>query len=73
MSRKATYLDNTAMESFFHILKCETVYLYDYKTYDDIAKAVEDWINYYNNDRMKEKLGGTSPVQYRLYSTEQVA
>jgi transposase InsO family protein len=54
MSRKATCLDNAAMESFFHLLKCETVYLHDYESYDDVAQAAADWIDYYNNTRIKQ-------------------
>jgi putative transposase len=73
MSRKATCLDNAAMESFFHILKCETVYLYDYQSFDEVAQAAADWIYYYNNYRIKQKLDGKSPVQYRLLTTEQIA
>ena len=37
--RKATCLDNAAMESFFHLLKCETVHLYDYDTYEEVAQS----------------------------------
>jgi transposase InsO family protein len=57
MSRKATCLDNAAMESFFHLLKCETVYLHNYESYDDVALAAADWLDYYNNTRIKQKLG----------------
>jgi hypothetical protein len=63
MSRKATCLDNAAMESFFHLLKSETVHLYDYQSFEEVAQAEADWISYYNNDRIKEKLGGKSPVK----------
>lgn len=73
MSRKATCLDNAAMESFFHILKCETVYTHHYETYEEVKTAVTKWIHYYNNQRIKVKLGGKSPVQYRILTTEKVA
>lgn len=73
MSRKATCLDNAAMESFFHLLKSETVHLYHYQSFEEVAKAAKDWISYYNNDRIKEKLGGKSPVNYRLLTTEKSA
>jgi putative transposase len=73
MSRKATCLDNAAMESFFHILKCETVYSHHYETYEELKTAVTEWIHYYNYRRIKEKLGGKSPVQYRTLTTENVA
>jgi putative transposase len=70
MSRKATCLDNASIESFFHLLKCETVYVQDYQSFEEVAQAAVDWIDYYNNIRIKQKLGGKSPVQYRLISTE---
>lgn len=73
MSRKATCLDNAAMESFFHLLKCETIYSHYYKTYEEVKIAVTEWIHYYNNQRIKEKLGGKSPVQYRILTTEKIA
>lgn len=73
MSRKATCLDNAAMESFFHLLKCETVHLHDYQSYEEVAKAALEWIYYYNNNRIKQKLGGKSPVQYRTLTTQQIA
>ncbi|MCM3571544.1 IS3 family transposase, partial [Neobacillus mesonae] len=73
MSRKANCLDNAAMESFFHLLKCEKIYHHDYKSFEDVAHAAADWISYYNNYRIKEKNGGKSPVQYRLLTTGQSA
>jgi putative transposase len=71
MSRKATCLDNAAMESFFHLLKCEIFYLNDYQSFEEVVQAATEWIYYYNNHRIKEKLGGRSPVQFRLLNTEQ--
>jgi putative transposase len=61
------------MESFFHLLKSETVHLYDYQSYEEVAQAAADWISYYNNERIKEKLGGKSPIKYRLLTTEKSA
>ncbi|WP_370876285.1 IS3 family transposase [Neobacillus ginsengisoli] len=73
MSRKATCLDNAAMEGFFHLLKCETVYLYDYQSFEEVSQAAADWISIYNNYRIKEKLSGKSPVKYRLLTTEEAS
>jgi putative transposase len=61
------------MESYFHLLKCETVYLHEYQSYEEVAQAASDWIIYYNNYRIKEKLGGKSPVKYRLLTTKQAS
>ncbi len=41
----------------------------NYKTLDDLTKAIDDYIYYYNYDRIKVKLKGLSPVNYRLQSS----
>ena len=70
MSRKGNSMDNGMMENFFGLLKTEMFYDQEtnYKTLDDLIKAIDDYINYYNYDRIKEKLKGLSPVNYRLQS-----
>jgi transposase InsO family protein len=73
MSRKANCLDNAQMESFFHIMKAETVRNHHYQTRKELETAMRDWIEYYNTSRIKEKLGGLSPIEYRISTTEQVA
>lgn len=73
MSRKATCLDNAQMESFFHIMKAETVSAHDYQTQEELERAMREWIKYYNKSRIKEKLGGLSPIDYRISTTKQVA
>ncbi|MBP2623235.1 IS3 family transposase [Streptococcus oricebi] len=72
MSRKGNSLDNGMMESFFGILKSEMFYGYEksYQTLDELEKAIEDYIDYYNNKRIKEKLKGLSPVEYRTKSMQ---
>ncbi|WP_456237528.1 transposase [Furfurilactobacillus curtus] len=72
MSRKATCLDNATMESFFHIMKAE---LFDqaYPTKAALVLAMTDWLDYYNQRRIKIKLKGRSPVQYRQSTSQSVA
>ena len=41
----------------------------NYKTLDDLTKAIDDYIYYYNYARIKVKLKGLSPVNYRLQSS----
>jgi len=65
MSRKGNCLDNAAMESFFATLKSEFFHLNRFESVDSLKEGVEDYIRYYNNDRIKLKLKGLSPVQYR--------
>ncbi|MFR9296397.1 MAG: IS3 family transposase [Aedoeadaptatus pacaensis] len=38
---------------------------YVYRSRQELVRAIEHFIRYYNNDRIKEKLGGLSPKQYR--------
>ncbi|AVF37990.1 integrase (plasmid) [Rahnella sikkimica] len=66
MSRRGNCLDNAAIESFFGTLKSECYYLNEYKNVDDLRQDIIGYIDYYNRLRIKEKLGGLSPVQYRL-------
>ena len=71
MSRKGNSMDNGMMENFFGLLKTEMFYDQEdsYKTLDDLIKAIDDYIYYYNYDRIKVKLKGLSPVNYRLQSS----
>ena len=68
MSRKGNCLDNSVMENFFGLLKSEMLYLKDFESVEEFKVELEDYINYYNNKRIKEKLKRLSPVQYRLQS-----
>lgn len=65
MSRKGNCLDNAVMENFFGILKSELFYTKKYTTVEELKKDIKNYIKYYNNDRIKLKLNGKSPVQYR--------
>jgi putative transposase len=65
MSRKGNCLDNAAMESFFATLKSELFYLQKFTSYQALEQAIIEYLDYYNNDRIKLKLKGLSPVQYR--------
>jgi putative transposase len=65
MSRKGNCHDNAAMESFFAVLKSEYFYLNKFDSVEQFLKGLADYIRYYNNDRIKMKLDGLSPVQYR--------
>ena len=59
------------MENFFGILEAEMFYDQEdnYKTLDDLIKVIDDYIYYYNYDRINGKLKGLSPVNYRLQSS----
>jgi len=66
MSRKGNCYDNSLMENFFGILKQEIYYGRNYYSFDELKSAIEKYIVYYNERRIKEKLGWMSPVEYRL-------
>nr|WP_240626718.1 IS3 family transposase [Vagococcus vulneris] len=65
MSRKGNCLDNSPMENFFSLLKQETFHGEVYRSFDELKIAIDDYIYYYNNKRMKKKLNWQSPVQFR--------
>jgi putative transposase len=68
MSRKGNCLDNAVMENFFGILKKEFFHGKEFKSVASFKTELERYIHYYNHDRIKEKLKGLSPVQYRTQS-----
>ena len=65
MSRKGNCLDNAIMENFFGLLKSELLYLQTFDSLEHFKEELELYLQYYNNDRIKLKLDGMSPVQYR--------
>jgi len=65
MSRKGNCLDNAVMENFFGLLKSELLYLQKFDSLEHFQTELEDYLKYYNEERIKEKLNGMSPVQYR--------
>ncbi|MBF0989098.1 MAG: IS3 family transposase [Clostridiales bacterium] len=70
MSRKGNCLDNSCAENFFGILKLELFYPKEkeYKNIEELEKDIKEYIEYYNNSRIKSKLKGMSPIQYRKHS-----
>ena len=65
MSRKGNCLDNAAMESFFGTLKSEFFYLNRFESVAQLQAGIRQYIHYYNHERIRTKLKGLSPVQYR--------
>ena len=65
MSRKGNCLDNAAMESFFGTLKSEFFHLNRFDSIEQLQAGIRRYIHYYNHQRIKIKLKGLSPVQYR--------
>ena len=71
MSRKGNCYDNSIMESFFGRMKTEIFYGYEknYMSFEEFSKAVDKYIDYYNNKRIQSKTKWMAPVQYRITST----
>lgn len=70
MSRKGNCLDNSLAENFFGLLKSELFYMKEYDTLEELEKEIIEYIEYYNNKRIKSKFKGMSPVQYRNHSLQ---
>jgi putative transposase len=70
MSRKGNCLDNAVMENFFGLLKSELLYLKEFESMEHFKIELENYIHYYNHKRIKAKLKGMSPVQYRVHAQE---
>jgi len=73
MSRKGNCIDNSPMENFFGLLKQEMYYGEPKCSFEELKKKIEEYINYYNNKRIKLKLAGMSPVQYRVHTSQLAA
>ena len=70
MSRKGNCLDNSPMENFFGKMKNEMFYghEFEFETLEQLQKAMEEYIDYYNNERIQVKLKGLTPCQARNQS-----
>ena len=68
MSRKGNCLDNSVMENFFGRLKTEMFIGENFSSVEDFQQKLEEYICYFNNERVSLKLKGMSPVQYRTHS-----
>jgi transposase InsO family protein len=65
MSRVGRCIDNGPMEGFWGIIKSEKYYLNKYNTYEELSNAIDDYISFYNNDRLQKRLNGLCPLEYR--------
>lgn len=72
MSRKGNCLDNCVMENFFGKMKNEMFYGHEqeFKTLQGLKRAMEEYIKYYNKERIKVKLKGLTPLQARIQALQ---
>lgn len=68
MSRKGNCLDNAVMENWFGIMKTEFFYGQKFENVASFKRQLKEYIHYYNHHRIKLKLKGLSPVNYRTQS-----
>lgn len=65
MSRKGNCYDNAPIENFFGVMKQKMYYGNVYRGYKELEIAITEYIRYYNEERIKEKLNWLSPAEYR--------
>ncbi len=53
------------MEAFWGTWKCEKYYLNKYRTFEELKKDVEEYIRFYNEERLQKRRNGLSPLEYR--------
>ncbi|WP_240623478.1 IS3 family transposase [Brumimicrobium aurantiacum] len=66
MSRKGNCWDNAVAESFFKTIKNEWLYRFKYTSYDQLHSSLEDYINWYNTERLHSSLGYVSPLEMEI-------
>lgn len=70
MSRRGNCWDNAPQESFFGHMKDELANeIPRWETFADVQRAVDDWMDYYNNERYQWSLAKLSPNEYYEYIT----
>ncbi len=65
MSRVGRCIDNGPIEAFWGTLKVEKYYLHKYETFEALQHAIDEYIQFYNNERYQETLNGLSPLEFR--------
>lgn len=68
MSRRANCWDNAPQESFFGHMKDE-IHIEECETFEEIQHAINQWTDYYNNERYQWDLAKLSPTEYYKYLT----
>lgn len=67
MSRVGKCIDNGPMEGFWGIIKTEMYYLNKFETYEELEKAIEEYIYFYNYKRYQERLNCMTPMEYHEF------
>ncbi|MFR3143466.1 MAG: IS3 family transposase [Eubacterium callanderi] len=70
MSRKGNCLDNAVIENFFGLVKSELLYMKEFDSMDQFKDELIEYLDYYNNRRIKAKLKGLPPAVHRKQALE---
>lgn len=65
MSRVGRCIDNGPMEAFWGTLKVEKYYLDKYQSFKELSTAIDEYIHFYNEERLQKRLNGLSPLEFR--------
>ena len=65
MSRVGSCIDNGPTEGFWGIVKTECFYNRSFDSMDDLIKAIEEYIHYYNYERYQERFNNLAPMEVR--------
>ena len=65
ISRKGNCLDNAVIENFFGLLKTELLYLQEFQSMEHFKRELVEYLDYYNNRRIKAKLKDLPPALHR--------
>ena len=65
MSRKGNCLDNAVIENFFGVLKSELLYLQKFSSMEHFKQELIEYLDYYNDRRIKAKLKDLPPAIHR--------
>ena len=72
ISAKGSSVDNVPIESFFSTLKSECIYLIKNLKVKDIDETIDKFIEYYNNERLQEKIKELTPFEFRKLTLNSV-
>ncbi len=70
MSRKGNCWDNAVAESFFKTIKYEWLYRFKFTSYNQLFESIQDYINWYNTQRLHSSLGYLTPLEIHFCQTD---
>ena len=70
MSRVGRCIDNGPTEGFWGIIKSEMYYLRKFHSFDELKTSIDDYMNFYNNERLQERFNDMTPMEVRIEALE---